>query len=154
MSDFLFFGASTFSAFALRFEGFEWGPQQTQAFLLYLLFSLPIKVLIFWVVGLYRRLWRHAGMVEVERLISASASAGLICLLIGVAVLPGLGLIESRVPLSVLFMDALITAAVATLPRFAVRAMGQRGQRQRLEEGRRALIVGAGAAGEMIVENS
>jgi FlaA1/EpsC-like NDP-sugar epimerase len=48
-------------------------------------------------------------------------------------------------------MDALLTAAVATLPRFAVRAMGQRGHRQRLEEGRRALIVGAGAAGEMIV---
>ncbi|HUF35643.1 MAG TPA: nucleoside-diphosphate sugar epimerase/dehydratase [Gemmatimonadales bacterium] len=151
-SDILLFSASTILAFALRFEGFQWGPEQHLAATLYILVSLPVKLGICWGVGLYRRLWRYAGLVDLEGLISATALSGLVCLVIGAAVLPGLGIIESRVPLSVLFLDALLTAASAAAPRFAVRAFGRRGQRRRLEDGRRALIVGAGAAGEMIVK--
>ena len=53
-------------------------------------------------------------------------------------------------PLAALF--ALITAAFAAAPRFAVRAVGRRRLQYRLQDARRALIVGAGAAGEMIVK--
>ncbi|HET6578883.1 MAG TPA: hypothetical protein VFG66_11190, partial [Gemmatimonadales bacterium] len=120
-SDLLLFASSTILAFALRFEGFEWGAQQTHAALLFLLASLPLKLAIFWRVGIYRRLWRYAGVVEVERLISASVASGLVGLLLGAAVLPGLGLTDMRVPLSVLFMDGLLTAAFAAMPRFGVR---------------------------------
>jgi FlaA1/EpsC-like NDP-sugar epimerase len=151
-SDLLLFASSTVVAFALRFEGFEWGAVQNRSALLYLLFSLPIKLYVFWAVGMYRRLWRYAGIVEVERLISAATASGFICLVLGLVVLPGLNLTELRVPLSVLFMDGLLTAAAASLPRFAVRSIGRRGQRRRLKDGRRALIAGAGAAGEMIVK--
>jgi FlaA1/EpsC-like NDP-sugar epimerase len=151
-SDALLFAASTILAFSLRFEGFDWGSDQIHAARLYLLFSLPVKLSIFWLVGLYRRLWRYAGMIDLERLISASSLSGLICLLLGGLVLPSVGLIASRVPISVLFLDGLITAAFAALPRLAVLAYGRRGQWRRLEDGRRALIVGAGAAGEMIVK--
>jgi FlaA1/EpsC-like NDP-sugar epimerase len=151
-SDVLLFGSSTIVAFALRFEGFEWGSTQDRAALLYLALSLPIKLYVFWAVGMYRRLWRYAGIVEVERLISASALSGLACLLIGLVILPGLRLTEMRVPISVLFMDCLLTGAAASLPRFAVRSLGRRGQRRRLEDARRAIIAGAGAAGEMIVK--
>jgi len=148
----LLFASSTVVAFAVRFEGFEWGAVQNRSALLYLLFSLPIKLYVFWAVGMYRRLWRYAGIVEVERLISAATASGFICLVLGLVVLPGLNLTELRVPLSVLFMDGLLTAAAASLPRFAVRSIGRRGQRRRLKDGRRALIAGAGAAGEMIVK--
>jgi FlaA1/EpsC-like NDP-sugar epimerase len=151
-SDLLLFGSATIIAFTLRFEGFEWGDAQNHSAALYLLFSLPIKLYLFWTVGMYRRLWRYAGIVEVERLISAASASGLICLFLGVVVLPGLGLTQMRVPLSVLFMDGLLTAAAASLPRFAVRSIGRRGQRRRLEHAGRALIAGAGAAGEMIVK--
>jgi FlaA1/EpsC-like NDP-sugar epimerase len=151
-SDILLFGSSTIIAFALRFEGFEWGDIWNQIALLYLTLSLPIKLYAFWAVGMYRRLWRYAGIVEVERLISASALSGLACLLLGLIILPGLRLTEARVPISVLFMDGLLTGAVASLPRFAVRSLGRRGQRRRLEDARRAIIAGAGAAGEMIVK--
>jgi FlaA1/EpsC-like NDP-sugar epimerase len=151
-SDLLLFASSTVVAFAVRFEGFEWGAVQNRSALLYLLFSLPIKLYVFWAVGMYRRLWRYAGIVEVERLISAATASGFICLVLGLVVLPGLNLTELRVPLSVLFMDGLLTAAAASLPRFAVRSIGRRGQRRRLKDGRRALIAGAGAAGEMIVK--
>ena len=151
-SDLVLFASSTIIAFALRFEGFEWGEVQNHAATLFLLLSLPVKLYVFWTVGMYRRLWRYAGMVDLERLISAAVASGLICLLIGALVLPGFGLTEMRVPLSVLFMDGLLTAAAASLPRFAVRSIGRRGQRRRLEKAGRTLIAGAGAAGEMIVK--
>jgi FlaA1/EpsC-like NDP-sugar epimerase len=150
-SDVLLFPSATVLAFALRFEGFEWGPDQNHAALLFLLTALPLKLAIFWRVGIYRRLWRYAGIVEVERLISASATSGVVALMLGALVLPGLGLTLQRVPLSVLFMDGLLTAAFAAAPRFALRAFGRRRQQHRLLDARRALIVGAGAAGEMIV---
>jgi FlaA1/EpsC-like NDP-sugar epimerase len=150
-SDVLLFASATVLAFALRFEGFEWGSDQNHSALLFLLTSLPLKIAIFWRVGIYRRLWRYAGIADVERLIWASATAGVLGLLLGALVLPGLGLTVMRVPLSVLFLDGLITASFAAAPRFAVRAFGRRRQQHRLQDARRALIVGAGAAGEMIV---
>jgi len=151
-SDILLFAASTVLAFALRFEGFEWGAEQNHAAILYLIVSLPVKLAICWFIGLYGRLWRYAGLVDLERLISAMSISGLVCLVIGGALLPGAGLTASRVPLSVLFLDALLTAVFAASPRLAVRAFGRRGYRRRLEDARRTLIVGAGAAGEMIVK--
>ena len=151
-SDILLFSASTILAFALRFEGFEWTAATHYAATVYLLVSLPVKLGIGWGVGLYGRLWRYAGLVDLERLITATGLSGLVCLVIGAAILPGVGVIAGRVPLSVLFLDALLTAVFAAAPRLAVRAFGRRGSRRRLEDGRRALIVGAGAAGEMIVK--
>jgi FlaA1/EpsC-like NDP-sugar epimerase len=151
-SDLLLFASATIIAFALRFEGFEWGPIQDHSALVFLSVALPLKLAIFWRAGIYRRLWRYAGIVEVERLISASSASGLMGLLVGGIVLPGLHLTGMRVPLSVLFMDGLFTAAFAAGPRFAVRAVGRRRQQSRLQDARRALIVGAGAAGEMIVK--
>ena len=151
-SDLFLFVSSTIIAYALRFEGFEWGPAHTQTALVFLLVSLPVKLYVGWWVGIYRRLWRYAGIIEVEKLITSAAISGLICLVLGALVLPLLGITEVRVPLSVLFMDGLLTAAFASLPRLGVRAFGRRKQRRRVEAGRRALIVGAGAAGEMIVK--
>ena len=104
-SDLVLFASATILAFALRFEGFEWGPDQNHSALLFLLAALPLKLAIFWQVGIYRRLWRYAGIVEVERLISASAASGLMGLLVGGLLLPATGLTVMRVPLSVLFMD-------------------------------------------------
>jgi FlaA1/EpsC-like NDP-sugar epimerase len=150
--DVLLFGLSTLLAFALRFEGFDWPEPYRYAALLYLLVSLPLKLLIFWSVGMYRRLWRHAGVVEVERIVAAAAASGAACLLLGAAVLPLSGAVPYRIPLSVLFLDLLLTAAAAALPRLAVRALGRRHHRRNLEDARPALIVGAGAAGELIVK--
>ena len=146
------FVSATVIAYALRFEGFEWAAPHRQTAVVYVLVSIVAKLYVAWSVGIYRRLWRYAGIVDVERLITSAAISGVICLALGGVVLPALGLVEIRVPLSVLFIDGLLTAAFAALPRLRVRALGRRGQRRRVQEGRRTLIVGAGAAGEMIVK--
>jgi FlaA1/EpsC-like NDP-sugar epimerase len=151
-SDLILFTGSVLAAFALRFEGLDWGPVYTRAAVVYLVLAIPLKLVAFWWVGTYRRLWRYAGMVEVERLMSASAASGSFGLLLGAVLLPGLGLTDVRVPLSVLFLDGLLTTAFAAVPRFAIRALGRGRQRRRLKDARRVLIVGAGSAGEMIVK--
>ncbi len=150
--DVLLFFASVILAFALRFEGFVWPPDQSHSATVYLIVSLPVKIFILWRAGLYRRLWQYAGMMELERLITASAVSGFAGLLIGAAILPLAGATVSRVPLSVLFMDGLLSGIFAALPRLAVRAYGRRSRADAREGARRALIVGAGAAGEMIVK--
>ena len=100
-SDLALFASSTLLAFALRFEGFDWGSIYTHAALVYLALSVPIKLLTFWRVGIYRRLWRYAGVVEIERLISASAASGVINLMLGAVLMPWTGMSQVRVPLSV-----------------------------------------------------
>jgi FlaA1/EpsC-like NDP-sugar epimerase len=151
-SDVLLFTASVILAFALRFEGFEWGPDQSHTAAVYLFCSLPVKVFVLWWAGLYRRLWRYAGLIELERLILASGVSGFAGLAIGGLILPAAGLTFSRVPLSVLFIDGLLTGVFAALPRLAVRAYGRRSHGTKRAGARRALIVGAGAAGELIVK--
>ena len=151
-SDVVLFTVSVVIAFALRFDGWDWGPEHSKSAVVYLLLSLPVKVLVLWWAGLYRRLWRYAGMLELERLLVASAVSGFAGLLIGGILLPVTGLTTLAVPLSVLFLDGLLTGILATLPRLAVRAFGHRGHGTRRDDARRALIVGAGAAGELIVK--
>ena len=150
--DVALFALATVLAFALRFEGFGWGAVYSQAAVAFLILSLPLKLGTFWRVGIYRRLWRYSGVLEVQRLITASAASGAVGLLTGAVLIPRLGLAAVRVPLSVLFLDAFLTAGFAALPRFAVRVLGRRRIQGRREDARRALIVGAGAAGEMIVK--
>ena len=94
---------------------------------------------------------RYASISDLECLLTVAGGAAAASLVVGAGVfplLPGLGV---RVPLSVLVIDAVLTLALLAAPRFFVRIL----QRQRLgasqAEGRRVLIVGAGAAGGLIV---
>jgi FlaA1/EpsC-like NDP-sugar epimerase len=145
------FAAAILVAYALRFEGFVWTPGHTRTAMVYLAVAVPLKLFIFYSCGLYRRLWRYAGVADLERIVNASTISGLAAAFLGALVLPMLGLTTLRVPLSILFMDAFLTAAAATGPRLLVRILGRHNQRRRLEDAQRVLIVGAGSAGEMIV---
>ena len=110
LADAFLFTASTVAAFALRFEGFAWGPEYSRAALLYALISIPLKLVIAYRTGLYERLWRHAGVLELERLILASSLMAFLCFLLGAWLLPASGFTTGRLPLSVLLLDALLTA--------------------------------------------
>src|SRR5438094_2852104 len=149
--DVALFTSSVLIAYALRFEGLDWPPEYQRTVIAYLVLSLPVKLVVLWLVGVYRRLWRYAGILEVERLILGAIISGVVCLVLGAVILPASGLTAVRVPIAVLVLDDLLTAAFATGPRIAVRAVS-RGRYRALRSGRRVLIVGAGAAGEMIVK--
>jgi FlaA1/EpsC-like NDP-sugar epimerase len=152
-SDVVLFAASTFLAFLIRFEGMDWGPGQLRAAVIYGLLAVPMKAATAWAVGLYRRLWRYSGIVDLERILLACTASAAACFLLGVVLLPVAGLTSSRVPLSVLAIDCLLSTAAVALPRFGLRVFGRGvSRRPGTERARRALIVGAGTTGEIIVK--
>jgi FlaA1/EpsC-like NDP-sugar epimerase len=150
--DALLLGLCTMAAYVVRFEGFQWGADNLYTALVYLVVSLPVKLGVLLYVGLYRRLWRFAGVAELEHILVATAISASLSSFVGAALLPGLGITSVRVPLSVLFIDACLSAGAVALPRLFIRLLGRRTQWRRLESARRVLIVGAGAAGEIIVK--
>ena len=149
--DLLLLPAATLLGFASRFEGWSWPAPYERVAIAFLAVMVPLKLATSWRAGLYRRLWRYASISDLECLLTVAGGAAAASLVVGAGVfplLPGLGV---RVPLSVLVIDAVLTLALLAAPRFFVRIL----QRQRLgasqAEGRRVLIVGAGAAGGLIV---
>jgi FlaA1/EpsC-like NDP-sugar epimerase len=152
LSDALLFTASTLLAFALRFEGFVWGPEYVRTAVVYILIAVPLKLLVSYHSGLYRRLWRHAGVMELERLVLAASIFGLGSFLLGAVLLPLVGAVPVRLPLSVLLLDALLSALAVALPRVGVRIFSRRGQRRGSGTGQRVIIAGAGSAGEIIAK--
>lgn len=135
-------------ASAFRFE--SWIPPEPYPGVLgwYIAVSLPVRMVLFVLSGLYRRMWRFAGMVDFERVLIVTAISGGLGLVLGAWVLPAVGLVPVRVPLSILALDALATMALVAAPRFAVRVSTRRALRAVTNQTpRRVLIVGAGAAG-------
>ncbi|MCL4866191.1 MAG: hypothetical protein KJZ47_09880 [Gemmatimonadales bacterium] len=140
-----------FLAYAFRFESLTWHPDHTRTFGVFLLASLPVKLGLFYLFGLYRRLWRYAGVAELERILLATALAAVASILLGAALLPFSGLTPVRVPLSVLAMDAVFTAGVVALPRMLLRVLRHWMPAEDATGTRRILVAGAGAAGEALV---
>src|SRR5438874_2697628 len=102
--DGLLVGSAPFLAYTIRFEGWNWGSDSAHTALWYAALSLPVKLATFLLFGLYRRLWRHASVEELERITAACAVAAALSAVIGIFVLPALGLTGHRVPLSVLWL--------------------------------------------------
>jgi FlaA1/EpsC-like NDP-sugar epimerase len=136
-------------AFALRFEGFEWPPPYVSVALVFLAVSVPCRLLVFYGAGLYRRLWHQASISELEPVLAAGLLGAAVSVVLGILVLPLIGLIPTRVPFSVAGFDALMTGAAIAVPRLTVRMVGSRHQRRRRSAGRATLIVGAGQAGQL-----
>ena len=67
-------GVSTLLAYVVRFEGLDWGPANLYTALVYLAVSLPLKLGVLLYVGLYRRLWRFAGVAELEHILVATGA--------------------------------------------------------------------------------
>jgi FlaA1/EpsC-like NDP-sugar epimerase len=139
-------------AFAVRFEGFSWLGENLRFVLPYILLAGPLRLGVFYAFGMYRRLWRHASIGELRQILVAGGAAALVAAAIGFWLLPASRITPSRVPFSVVFIDAfLITAAVA-LPRLLVRTLRLKGRRQGREPGRPALIVGAGDTAKLVAK--
>jgi FlaA1/EpsC-like NDP-sugar epimerase len=152
--DLVLLPASTVLAFALRLDakGLEF---YQGAVLLFAAVSVPVKLAAFHWMGLYRRYWRYA---SVEELFLVVVAAG-IGVVVSTAILVGGVLLvpnAARFPRSIPLIDGLLTMMVVGGPRFAVRLVEQwRGRRRgaaRRGQAKKVLVVGAGNAGTMIVQ--
>jgi len=113
--------------------------------------ALIIKVPTFYFFGLYRRLWIYASTHELRLITAAVTTASVLTsgvmlpLIIAKLVLPGM-------PRSALGIDWLLSLVLIGGSRFALRILAEQSAASRgTKSGRRALIIGAGDAGALVV---
>jgi FlaA1/EpsC-like NDP-sugar epimerase len=141
------------AAFLVRFEEAQWISDNARLVTLYLLLTIPIRLLLFHGVGMYRRLWRHASVGELKPILAGAVGAGAVGAVVGLIILPFTQLTETRVPFSVVFIDTFLTGAFIALPRLLVRITRSAYPRRRRDDvGKRVLVAGAGDAGKLVVK--
>ncbi|MEI6739310.1 MAG: nucleoside-diphosphate sugar epimerase/dehydratase [Gemmatimonadaceae bacterium] len=147
--------ACVFVAYTARFEGTSWlATEQERVFRLFVLAAIPARVVLYYLLGLYNRVWAAASVPELERVLVAAVGAAVLSFTIGVWGLPGVGLVATRMPIGVALLDALLAGLVIAVPRLASRFIQRRLERWRIRVTGQtplpgALIIGAGAAGQM-----
>ena len=139
-----------FAALALRFEGFAWPDGYAATAVAFALLTLPVRILVAWRAGLYRCIWKHASVVELERILGAALVIAVLDATIGLLMQYSTGM--RRMPYSTLVLDALLSFAVLATPRLAARFMHLR--RKRDGDAVRTIVVGAGAGGQMIAREA
>ncbi len=119
--------------------------------------SLLIRVPLYAGFGLYRRMWRSAGIREVGTIAAAATLGSVLVFAANWLLLPALGLppCYSR---SVLVIDWILNLALLSTSRLCLRLAAEAVVRHRLRSPRRSaprsrnvLVVGAGSAGSVIV---
>ncbi|HEX7938954.1 MAG TPA: nucleoside-diphosphate sugar epimerase/dehydratase, partial [Gemmatimonadaceae bacterium] len=150
------FAIAPFVLYAIRFEGWAWTSQDRSTAIAFGLIQLPLALLTCHLFGMYRRLWRYASIAELELIGVAGGTVAVVNGIVGGLLLPGFGVTPGRVPLSVLFMYGLVSVGILAIPRLLARVSGWRSMLRRVDRGEsgesRALIAGAGNAGEMILK--
>ncbi len=135
-------------AFWLRFN-LEAIPQGFVSSLMQLmLVALPVQLAAYYAFGLYRGIWRFASVPDLVRIVKA--------VLIGAVATFVIFFVWQRlenVPRSVIILYPALLMAGLALPRLIYRWLKDRRLGLTGTAGRRALIVGAGRAGEMLVRD-
>jgi len=116
--------------------------------------ALIVKPLVYYGFGLYRRLWVYASIHELKLIIAAVATASVIVSLI-VTILRAVQLIP-YFPRSTLPIDFLLSLILVGGLRFSLRVLSdvQQTSTGKRKSSRRALIVGAGEAGALVVRET
>jgi FlaA1/EpsC-like NDP-sugar epimerase len=152
-SDALTLVACALTAFAVRFEGFDWIGSNLALVVPYILLSVPLRLVLLYVTGMYRRLWRHASVGELRHILVVASFAAVLSSILGLWILPVLRLTPTRLPFSVLFIDGILTCAAIGLPRLLARTMRRpQPRRRRSDPGKPVLIIGAGDTAKLVVK--
>lgn len=115
--------------------------------------ALLLKPVIYYLFGLYRRLWIYASMQELKLIVTSVSTASILVS----AVMISLFTFDAFIgfPRSVLIIDWLLSIMVVGGLRFAVRLLSENrvvaSIPGRFTRQRRALIIGAGDAGALVV---
>jgi FlaA1/EpsC-like NDP-sugar epimerase len=144
--------ASVALAYMLGFERFWLSPDQTRTALIFAAVIIPLKLALFIAAGLYRRIWHYASIAELERIVGGLGIATVASVFVGGLLLPDSHLVPVHIPWAVLALDSLLSASLIVAPRLFYRVVSWHGQRRHRNDHARAIIVGAGAAGQMIAK--
>ena len=141
---------SVLGSFALRLDVGEL-PYYFPAVALMCGVALAIKIPTYFFFGLYRRLWIYASTAEL-RLITAAVTTASVVTSGVMAVLIVTGNVLPGMPRSALGIDWLLSLVLIGGSRFALRILAEQSMARRADgKGKRALVVGAGDAGALVV---
>ena len=143
MGDAVIVGLCMYLALLFRFEG-RIESAHMATFLRMLPLIILARLVIFWFFGLYRGIWRYAGVKDFSSIIKAVT--------LGSAILTA-AIFFLRLPYSrtVLAVDWLLNLAFIGGARFTVRMWREWCSERRMGTAKRVLIMGAGDAGEMVL---
>lgn len=149
-SDLIFLPLCAVTAFAARYDGLS-QPAVRELVIVFVLSAVPLKLLLLLWLGLYRRLWRYASVSDVEMLLVGAVACAVVDAALGTFGLRAAGLVDGRLSYAVILLDACLSGVAIALPRLAIRLLAQGKRRFRDHDFRRTIVVGAGAAGGLIV---
>jgi len=136
-------------ALALRVN-LPWDANFNSGLIYYVIFSIPVKIIVFRIFGLYKRLWRYASVDAIFSIIWSVGIASVIITAIFLFAL-GSGLLDVSLPRSIPIIDGLLTLLVVAGTRLSLRMIQyQAGGGHANKGGNRVLIAGAGDAGQMV----
>lgn len=106
-----------------------------------------ICLVVFWLLNLYRSIWRFASFSELTRV----AVSSVITTILHTAAIT---LFVRRMPISYYVLGAFFQFSLVLAIRFSYRLMNMiRKRRRAAEPGRRVMLIGAGQAGQMILRD-
>ena len=136
-------------AYLIRFDGSPNGPYLHQLVLIAPLF-LMLHLATNWRFGVYRRLWRYTGLTEVTELgLSISCTSTIVMIM---RALNMVGVEGNQLSYSIIFIEAGLAFLLFVGPRVLRRLETEHRQRRHWRQPvrKRALLVGAGDAGQMV----
>lgn len=152
--DILILTASVYVANLIRFDGMVPEPYVT-VFKHTIFYIVITKLIVFWLMGLYSSLWRYAGISELLRIVMGVTFGTM--MVIGITLflpdVPFLEGFEFGVPRSIYVVSWLLDLIFVGGTRFSYRALRSVKRAELLgHKKKRALIVGAGDAGAMVIK--
>jgi FlaA1/EpsC-like NDP-sugar epimerase len=141
---------SVLGSFALRLDVGEL-PYYFPAVVLMCAVALLTKIPVYFLFGLYRRLWIYASTGELRLIIVAVTAASVVTSGV-MAVLIVTGNVLPGMPRSALGIDWLLLLVLIGGSRFALRILAEQSMASRADgKGKRALVIGAGDARALVV---
>ncbi len=113
--------------------------------------ALLIKPPVYFLFGLYRRLWIYASVSELK-LIATAVTAASVLVSVAAMSLFWLGILGPGFPRSVLAIDWLLSLLLVGGTRFTLRILAESSTPRADGQARRVLVVGAGDAGVLVVK--
>ncbi len=120
-----------------------WGPAKVL-----IMVAVPMQAALFWMFGFYRGFWRFASLPDLVRIIQSVAVGSMLCALIVVVFLRA-----GTVPRTVFVLYPVFLIITLSGSRICYRYVKDRHFLFDKKSGKRALIVGAGRAGESLVRD-
>ncbi len=152
-ADVVGFACAAAAAFTLRFDWLfvTYRPE----FWPFLLSALVIKPSIFFLFGMYRRVWRYTSVQDFIGILLATSAASVALAIVAAWLV--LAHYVNGISRPVLFIDWLLTLAAASGIRLTIRLVYEAQLRTRVQEraasggAKKVLVAGAGSAGTMVV---